>query len=105
MIAFLTGATGFVGSHLAERLIARGDEVRCLARKGADRSFVERGADRVRWIDGDLGTVPPAALEGVDVVFHVAGLTRRLKREREDMFRVNEAGTAALADLCAAHAP
>lgn len=75
MKVFLTGGTGFIGSHLVEELKARGyGEVRCLAR------------GRLKWLAG-MDVVPVradlsdaaalrAAVEGVDYVYHVAGVTR-----------------------------
>ncbi len=68
----ITGATGFVGSHLAEACLHRGLTVRALVRPGADVSFLEQqGAVICR---GDLADPVslPAALDGVDVVFHCA---------------------------------
>jgi len=66
----VTGATGFVGSHVAEALVARGDHVRTLAREGSDTALLDRlGVVVVR---GDL-TDPDAvsrAAEGADVVIH-----------------------------------
>jgi nucleoside-diphosphate-sugar epimerase len=66
----VTGATGFVGSHVAEALAARGDRVRTLARDGSDTTLLDRiGAAVVR---GDL-TDPEAvkrAAEGAEVVIH-----------------------------------
>ena len=71
---FLTGGTGFIGSHLAEALVARGDTVRALVR-GAPRWLDGVPVEVVR---GDLfdGRALRAGLAGADVVFHVAGLTR-----------------------------
>jgi nucleoside-diphosphate-sugar epimerase len=68
----ITGATGFVGSHLAEACRERGWTVRALARQGSDTArLIELG---VEIIIGDLAdnALPPALLEGVDVVFHCA---------------------------------
>lgn len=74
-IAFVTGGTGFIGSHLVEELHRRGySEVRCLVR------------DRLKWLDG-LDIVPVRGdlsdmeairegVRGVDYVYHVAGVTR-----------------------------
>lgn len=73
--AFVTGATGFVGSHLVEALQASGyDEVRCLVR--TDLKWL-RGLDvtPVRGTLADTGMLQ-RAVEGVDYVYHVAGLTR-----------------------------
>src|SRR4051812_49185259 len=66
----LTGATGFVGSHAAEALAARGDTVHAIARPGADSALL--GQLGVKVFPGDL-TDPDAlkrAAEGCDVVIH-----------------------------------
>lgn len=66
----VTGATGFVGSHVAEALAARGDRVRALAREGSDTALLDSlGADITR---GDLtdGDAVRRAAAGVDVVIH-----------------------------------
>jgi nucleoside-diphosphate-sugar epimerase len=68
----LTGATGFVGSHVAEALVRRGDTVRTLARTGSDTALLERlGATIIR---GDLTDAEAlkSAGEGCDVVVHCA---------------------------------
>jgi nucleoside-diphosphate-sugar epimerase len=68
----VTGATGFVGSHVAEVLTRRGDRVRALARSGADTKFLEQlGVEIVR---GDLTDTDAlqTAVNGVDVVVHCA---------------------------------
>jgi nucleoside-diphosphate-sugar epimerase len=68
----ITGATGFVGSHLAELCLARGLAVRALARQKADTRLLEaKGAVVCR---GDLAEPDslPAALDGAQVVFHCA---------------------------------
>lgn len=73
--AFVTGGTGFVGSHLVEELLRRNiDEVRCLVR--TDPKWL---ADLdVTYVRGDLSAVETLweALDGVTHVYHVAGLTR-----------------------------
>jgi nucleoside-diphosphate-sugar epimerase len=69
---FVTGGTGFVGSHVAEQAKRRGHAVRCLARPNSDTAFLTSiGADIV---PGDLTDreVVAKALEGVDVVVHSA---------------------------------
>jgi nucleoside-diphosphate-sugar epimerase len=70
----LTGATGFLGSHIAERLLRHGDSVRALVRPASDTSFLESlGVELVR---GDVTDAPSLlpALEGIDAVFHAAAL-------------------------------
>jgi nucleoside-diphosphate-sugar epimerase len=68
----LTGATGFVGSHVAEALVRRGDAVRTLARGGSDTAFVE--ALGVTVVRGDLTDAAAVrrAVEGCDAVVHCA---------------------------------
>src|SRR5437016_192301 len=72
----VTGATGFIGSHLVERLLSEGASVRCLVRPtsprgGASRHLPAQGAKAVL---GDLitGAGLAEALDGAGIVFHVA---------------------------------
>ncbi len=71
---FLTGGTGFIGSHLAEALVSRGYHVRALVR--SDPKWLS-GLD-VETVQGSLSDVETLwkALDGVDYVYHVAGVTR-----------------------------
>jgi nucleoside-diphosphate-sugar epimerase len=68
----VTGATGMLGSHLAEQLVARGERVRALVRPGSDTSFLRQLG--VEMIEGDL-TKPaslPHVVDGSDLVYHCA---------------------------------
>ena len=70
----VTGATGFLGSHVAEALLARGDRVRLLVRRpAAARWLADRGAECVA---GDLSSTDPlaAAVRGCRAVIHCAAL-------------------------------
>ncbi len=73
MILAITGSTGFVGSHLIDRALAAGHQVRALAR----RAQPERAG--VTWIAGDLAA-PGALAEGADAVVHVAGIVNAADR-------------------------
>ncbi len=94
MRAFVTGGTGFVGSHLIDALLQRGDEVVCLARR-PDRATSLFG-DRVEVVPGNLEdeNALQKGCSGADVVFHLAGLT--VARRTEDFFKVNHDGTRRL---------
>lgn len=72
----VTGATGFVGSHLVERLVACGIPVRCLVRKTSSLRYLRAGA--VELFQGELATGEglAAAVRDVETVFHVAGVTK-----------------------------
>jgi dihydroflavonol-4-reductase len=88
-VAFVTGGTGFVGSHLVEELLRRGFEVRTLVRK--EPKWLERLP--VSLVRGDLfdEAALRAGMAGADLIFHVAGLTRA--RTQEELDRANVDGT------------
>lgn len=77
MEAFVTGGSGFIGTHLLERLEERGDQVRALARSEASARTVEAcGATAVRGDLGDTNSMA-TAMDGCDVVFHLAAKADR----------------------------
>jgi nucleoside-diphosphate-sugar epimerase len=94
--ALVTGATGFIGSHLVARLVAEGLQVVCLVRR----------TSALHWLEGQPVEAHVAALEepdalaeavrGADYVFHVAGMTRA--RSPEAYLAVNAEGTRRLLD-------
>ena len=74
MTALVTGATGFLGSHIAERLVRRGESVRCLVRPTSDTSFLESlGVELVRGDITDAPSLAPA-LTDIDTVYHAAAM-------------------------------
>jgi len=96
MLAFLTGATGFVGSHVARALAEQGAALRLLVRPNSNKKNLDDlKADLVT---GDLRD--PASLEkaiaGCDVVFHVAADYRLWVRDPDEMYRANVEGTRAI---------
>lgn len=68
----VTGATGLLGSHIVEQLRLRNRPVRCLVRKGSDRSWLE--TQGVKFVEGDLNDKASLAkaCEGVKVIYHSA---------------------------------
>lgn len=91
MKALVTGASGFVGSHLVERLLREGVEVVCQVRSTSRLTWLE-GLDVERRL-ADLRDVDALtrAVAGVDYVFHVAALLRG--RTAEAYAAVNIEGT------------
>jgi len=98
MKAFVTGATGFVGSHVARVLAGQGADLRLLVRSTSDPRNIE-GLNAERVI-GDLEN--PASIEraivGCDVVFHVAADYRLWVRDPAQMYRSNVQGTRTVID-------
>jgi dihydroflavonol-4-reductase len=96
----VTGATGFTGGHLARALLARGHAVRALHRGATPTSGVA-GLDLVA---GDLRD--PAALaravEGVEVVYHIAAMYRQAGAPKEAYHAVNAAAAGAIVAAAAA---
>jgi nucleoside-diphosphate-sugar epimerase len=92
MIA-ITGATGFVGGHLLERLRSRGEPVRCLVRPSTDTRRLPAGTETAL-ADLATGEGLDRALAGVDTVIHVAGVTKALKPA--DYFAGNTRATETL---------
>jgi len=96
MLALVTGATGFVGSHVAAALAGQGADVRLLVRANSDLRNIEHlKADRVV---GDLrdAAAIERAVSGCEVVFHVAADYRLWVRDPDQMYAANVGGTRAI---------
>ena len=101
---FVTGATGFVGSHLTEALLARGDEVVALVRSPAKAARIFTDL-QPQIVQGDLGDSDALrrAVHGADIVHHVAGLTSA--RRDPEFFAVNRDGTRRVLEAAREAAP
>lgn len=96
MKVFLTGATGFLGSHVARVLAEQGAELRLLIRSTSNLKNLE--GLKAETATGDLRD--PASLQkamsGCDTVFHVAADYRLWLRDPQEMYRSNVNGTRAI---------
>lgn len=93
MKTLVTGATGFLGSHVARQLAERGHEVRVLIRPSSDLRALEGfSADRCVGDLRDQGSLS-RALEGVNRVFHVAADYRLWSRNPQEIYESNVTGT------------
>ncbi len=92
----LTGATGFVGGHIATLLAKRGYRVRAFARPASTQRLT--GLPVAEWVSGQLDDTDALArfLRGADAVVHCAGAVRA--RTAEDFLRINADATARLAE-------
>ncbi|HEY1602637.1 MAG TPA: NAD-dependent epimerase/dehydratase family protein [Pirellulales bacterium] len=99
MKALITGASGFIGTHLAETLVAKGHQVRCLVRASSNIGRLAPLPVEIAY--GDI--VDPSSLvtatRGVDVVFHLAGLIKALSYDA--LLRINEQGAHNIAQASA----
>ncbi len=98
--ALVTGASGFIGTHLARALLQRGDAVTCLVRPTSNVAPLE--ALGVHLHTGDLTDAASvrSAVAGHDTVYHLAGRTRA--RNAQQFHAANADGARAVAEACAA---
>ncbi|MGH7557918.1 MAG: NAD-dependent epimerase/dehydratase family protein [Gemmatimonadota bacterium] len=92
-LALVTGATGFVGSHLSERLVADGYAVRAMARASSDTTHL--AALGVEIVHADLldEDAVGRTVDGCTHVYHLAAATARSHPSTEDYRVINETGT------------
>jgi dihydroflavonol-4-reductase len=96
MLVFVTGATGFLGSHVARALAENGADLRLLVRASSNRNNI---ADlKADVVIGDVREPSSLgkAISGCDTVFHVAADYRLWVRDPAEMYRANVEGTRAI---------
>ncbi len=93
MTTLVTGATGFLGSHVARQLVARGDTVRVLVRASSSNRAISDLS--LEYVTGDLRDAASLerAMNGVQRVFHVAADYRLWARHSKDIYESNVGGT------------
>lgn len=99
----ITGASGFIGSHLMDRFLEDNLRVRCLVRSTSSLRFIP--TERVELVEGSLSDIDSLrrAADGVDLIVHAAGLTMACREE--DYFAVNRTGTSNLLRAAAESSP
>ncbi|MDP1676180.1 MAG: NAD-dependent epimerase/dehydratase family protein [Bacteroidota bacterium] len=96
-IAFVTGGTGFIGSHLIDRLLSKGYHVRALVRNPKNLGYLKDLPIEI--IEGDLfsTTAIEKAIEGAQFVYHVAGLVAA--HSKEEFYRGNRDATCNIIEI------
>ena len=96
-ISVVTGANGFVGSHLVDLLLEKGDEVRVIVRKSSNLKWLKDKNIKVY----DTGLFDKdglrKALKGANYIYHVAGVVKAKKPE--DYFKGNVETTKNILDV------
>ena len=103
MNIFLTGATGYIGHALANRLAAEGNKVHALVRDVRKaRTLLHRA---IKLFDGDITNLESVhlAMTGCDEVYHVAGYTRLWSANKQTFYKVNVSGTRNVLDAALIH--
>lgn len=98
----VTGGAGYIGCVLAARLLERGYNVRILDRLYWGEGPLERVRDHVELVVGDVRDMPATALDGVDGVIHLAGLSNdpTAEYDPEANWQMNAIATEALGRAC-----
>jgi len=101
MKALVTGGAGFIGSHVVDALIARGDEVVCVDDKSAPQNQIFYWNDAATNINADIRNLDESVYHGVDVVFHLAARSRiqPTVNNPSECFSVNVLGTQRVLEL------
>jgi dihydroflavonol-4-reductase len=103
MKAFVTGGTGFFGTHLIQELDQAGWEIIALHRSRSDLTELKK-CRRVQFTQGDvtdIESIRRGMPEGVDAVFHCAGSVGNLPHSQEkSRYAVNQTGTRNVVDVC-----
>lgn len=103
MKVLLTGASGFLGSHVAELLVRGGHEVRALVRRSSNTAFLDGLGVELAYAVLERGEGLREAVRGVDAVVHGAAITKG--RSEAEFMEVNDGGTRQLLEATLAEAP
>jgi nucleoside-diphosphate-sugar epimerase len=97
----VTGGTGFLGSHLLRKLVNAGQPVRALYRKEIPQQVADI-KHKIEWVQGDVLDVCALedAMQGIDKVYHCAGVVSFRPDDHGQMMKVNVEGTANIVNMC-----
>lgn len=103
MRVLVTGAAGFLGSRLVERLATMGHDITAIGRGPIPDQFIS--SKSVVWIKRDIAHdgLDPDEIAGIDTVFHLAGATLGAGHDEWHFLMANEATTVRLLQACAKH--
>ena len=103
MKILITGATGFVGSHVADILSSKGYDIRCIVRKTSNLRWVEN--KNYELMEASLNDADSLveAVKGVDYVYHIAGLISA--KNLEGYMKGNRDATRNLLNVVKKHSP
>jgi nucleoside-diphosphate-sugar epimerase len=101
-LVLVTGGAGYIGAVLAQRLLGRGYRVRILDRLYWGRGPIAAVLDRVELVEADVRDMPASALDGVEAVIHLAGLSNDPTAEYDPAanWQMNAVATEALGRAC-----
>jgi|Deesub1362B_J571_1020462.scaffolds.fasta_scaffold02747_3 nucleoside-diphosphate-sugar epimerase len=95
MKVFITGSTGFIGSHLIEYLLSKDIEIYALVRNPFNLRWLTPIKDKIHILKGDLFNLPEIPLD-IDYIFHLAGITKSNLTKIRNYYLINHKGTANL---------
>ena len=101
MKVLVTGASGFLGNGLCKVLCEKGWQIHCLVRPSSDKNSLEN-LKNLQFHTGDVTDLDSfqQAAQGVDLIFHLAGMVSHSKKQWEIMQKVNVQGTAHAIEVC-----
>lgn len=97
----VTGASGFIGSHVVDALIQRDCKVHCLVRRTSDLRWLDRTKVKLHFGSLETGRALEECLKQTNYIFHCAGLTRA--KTRQEFFSVNATACKTLYERCVVH--